>query len=93
MTTTEATILEAALDRYGLEAQIRQLAEECGELVAAVNQHHRGRVPVTQIAQEIADVRIMLEQMELNYELAAEVAFWRAEKIKRLAERLGMEVR
>ena len=47
---------------WGDNKQLRQLTEECGELVAAVNQYERGRITADQLASEVADVLICLEQ-------------------------------
>ena len=47
---------------WGEHKQLRQLTEECGELVAAVNQYERGRITAEQLASEVADVRIMVAQ-------------------------------
>ena len=65
-------------DHYGFHAQSRQLAEECAELTVAVNKYYRKcdkltftprehldiQHCVSNIAEEIADVSIMLEQMK-----------------------------
>ena len=49
-------------DHYGIENQMRQLAEECSEL--AVEASHSARIGTTvKIIEEIADVLIMVEQI------------------------------
>ena len=49
-------------DHYGIENQMRQLAEECSEL--AVEASHSARIGTTvKIIEEMADVLIMMEQV------------------------------
>ena len=49
-------------DHYGIENQMRQLAEECSEL--AVEASHSARIGTTvKIIEEMADVEIMIEQI------------------------------
>ena len=49
-------------DHYGIENQMRQLAEECSEL--AVEASHSARIGTTvKIIEEMADVLIMVEQV------------------------------
>lgn len=57
--------VKAICIEWGSESQMRMCQEECGELVAAINQFFRGRIGVLELAEEVADVRIMAEQMEL----------------------------
>lgn len=49
-------------DYHGYGEQSRMLQEECGELVQAVNKHHRNGNMVTLI-EELADVQIMMIQI------------------------------
>lgn len=49
-------------DHYGIENQMRQLAEECSEL--AVEASHSARIGTTvKIIEEMADVLVMMEQV------------------------------
>jgi NTP pyrophosphatase (non-canonical NTP hydrolase) len=54
-----------AINEFGLLSQMRMCQEECGELIAAINQFLRGRIGLKDLAEEVADVRIMVEQMEI----------------------------
>jgi len=82
------SVLRRALRRYGFEAQLSMLTEECGELVAAVNRYRRGRAGAFEaMIEEMADVSILLDQMRLVY--GAEIDAARARKLARLRERLG----
>lgn len=52
----------AAVDKWGALPQLRMLQEECGELIAAINQMDRGRVGLDALAAELADVLICTVQ-------------------------------
>lgn len=58
-------IYRAALDRYGLPAQILQTCEECAELQQALLHYLRGRQ--SDVVGEIADVLVMANQMRLAF--------------------------
>ena len=83
--------LKQALDTYGAEAQTLVAFEEVAELEKELCKHARGRNNRDAIAEEIADVLIMLEQMMLLHDCKDAVADFRLRKIKRLAERLKEE--
>ena len=83
--------LKLALDTYGAEAQTLVAFEEMAELEKELCKHARGRDNRDAIAEEIADVLIMLEQMMLLHDCKDAVADFRLRKIKRLAERLKEE--
>lgn len=78
-----------ALKRYGSKLQLDMLQEECGELVAAVNQYRRGRISTDELVSEMADVRVMLRQMAILFR--AELPKIEAEKYERLRQRLAGE--
>lgn len=61
---------------------------EAGELLDAVADFKRGRCDTDHIAEEIADVEIMLEQLKIIYQCHGAVAYWRQKKIERLAKKL-----
>jgi NTP pyrophosphatase (non-canonical NTP hydrolase) len=53
-----------AVDTWGIEAQGRQVQEECAELIVAVNHWSRGEPgAIDDVLEELADVRLMLEQL------------------------------
>lgn len=61
-----------------------------GELAAVVTQHFfQNRDREKEIAEEIADVQIMLEQIILHLGIEKEVAEWRQGKLKRLESRIN----
>jgi len=49
--------------QMGVEMQTDMVAEEVGEMLSALSKFKRGRVRPMELAGEIADVRIMLDQI------------------------------
>jgi NTP pyrophosphatase (non-canonical NTP hydrolase) len=64
----EVKTMQAALDQWGINAQVGQTVEECAELIVAL-QKYINRTPqpgmIENILDEIADVEMMLAQMRL----------------------------
>lgn len=82
-------VLKSAVNCYGLEAQLNQLTEECGELIAAVNHFRRGRVcGRVELVEEMADVCILIEQIIIGLDCSAEVTDFMSRKISKLDGRL-----
>ena len=52
-----------AVKQWGADFQIGMVAEEVGELLSALSKFKRGRIRPMDLASEIADVRIMLDQV------------------------------
>jgi NTP pyrophosphatase (non-canonical NTP hydrolase) len=82
-------LYKEAIEKWGEEAQINMLNEECGELIAAVAQFKRGRTSHHDVMTELADVFIMVEQIAtmMNYddfekELERKLIRLRDEKLK-----------
>lgn len=91
MTEAEKKILEKALDTYGSQAQITMVFEEMSELQKELCKFLRGKddgKTIANIAEEIADVEIMLDQMKLLFDIGDDVADYREDKILRLKRRL-----
>jgi len=61
--------VERILEHYGKKHQMYKVAEELSELQTIVIQdaNESGKVPVSRIAEEIADVYVMLKQLEIMY--------------------------
>lgn len=89
MNPVEKYLLEKALAHYGPEAQIKMLYEEMAELQQAVCKHDRGADNLDNIAEEIADVGIMLDQMRLLFNVEERSEEIRLEKVARLAGRMS----
>ena len=79
---TEYEILTAAIRTFGEKSQEGVAVEECAELIQAISHKHRGRE--NNIAEEIADVEIMLEQLKIINNCHNECAEIHKQKIDRL---------
>ena len=86
-------LYKLAIARYGNEAQISQGIEEMAELIQAVNKFRRKPVieNLENIAEEIVDVEIMLEQYKIIYAANPIVEKLKNQKLQRLASRLGVK--
>lgn len=76
-----------ALEKWGT-AQIIIAFEEMAELQKELSKYLRGKENITEIAEEIADVTIMLEQMKLLFNIEDIVKDYKNQKLRRLEERL-----
>ncbi len=83
-TTIEKELLKEALNRWGDDFQIMMLFEEMGELMQAISKFKRGRLVADRIAEEIADVEILLNQMKLLYGIERDASIWKKEKLNKL---------
>ena len=71
------------LKKWGLEAQLDMLVEECAELIVAVNHMRRIRIITDNVFEECADVSILIEQMEQFYK-TNRIMGWKKLKLRRL---------
>lgn len=81
-------IYRAALEAFGARAQVLMAIEEMSELTKELCKNDRGRENVTHIAEEIADVEIMLGQMKILFDCTGAVDKFRRYKLNRLARRI-----
>lgn len=81
-------LYEKAKERYGEDAQKLQAIEELNELSKEVIKDLKGCGTPFHIADEIADVEIMLEQLKLMYGVGELVYERKRYKKKRLEKRL-----
>ena len=65
-------IERAALETWGYPTQVLKLMEECGELLAVVGHYIWARATKEDVLAEIADVRIVLDQLMLMIEKTPE---------------------
>ena len=91
MKSTDGDVLRAAIEFYGEESQLKMLLEEMSELQKEVCKHWRGEDNLAHLAEEIADVEIMLEQTKMIFDLNASVFWYRKAKLNRLEERILTE--
>ena len=82
------TLCRRALRAWGAEMQSVVAAEELSELQKELCKSVRGEDNADAIAEEIADVQIMLEQMLLLHDCRDAVDEWRRRKLERLEQRL-----
>lgn len=85
---TRDEILKKALQHYGANSQRIVAIEEMSELTKELCKVSRGEENDAHIAEEIADVRIMLDQMEILFDCAGAAAAYQAAKVERLRKRL-----
>lgn len=72
---------------YGNEKQTELAIEEMGELLVAINHHKRGRVDVSAVQEEIADVKIAMDQLAMIYGEEG-VSEFEKKKLARLKDRI-----
>lgn len=84
-------IYYAALKKWGFEAQIWMVIEEMSELQKEICKAKRGKRDYDALADEIADVAVMLEQLQVIFGLRNLVFKHMDAKITRLKERLTAE--
>lgn len=78
----------AALETFGKSSQMQVAIEEMSELTKELCKNGRGQENTTHIAEEIADVEIMLRQMKMLFDCTGQVDGFRWYKLERLAGRI-----
>lgn len=63
------TTLEKAIEVYGKDMQLNVAIEEFSELIKEICKHKRGEDNRDNIIEEIADCRIMIEQLMIIFEI------------------------
>lgn len=84
----ERDVYKQALEKWGAEVQICMVFEEMAELQKELCKYKRGNVNFHSIAEEIADVEIMLGQMKILFGIEGAVENFKEYKLERLKERL-----
>lgn len=77
-----------AIEKYGEDAQLWMVIEEMSELAKEICKFQRGKRSLADIADEIADVQIMLEQATMIFGVDDLVREHRDAKVMRLKERV-----
>ncbi len=67
MNDEQKDICQLALDHYGREHQMAKTIEECSELNRALARALFIEMDLTNLLEEIADVKIMIQQMEMKF--------------------------
>ena len=82
-------VYQAALRKWGVDLQTMMAVEEMSELTKEICKIKRGKIDLDALADEIADVTIMLEQLREIYGLNDAVCDHMDAKILRLQSRVG----
>lgn len=83
---------QAAVDEWGIDAQANMAEEEAAEFIVASKHYARGKISADALVDELADVRIMYEQLARF--IGRERVESRVEtKMDRLRERLPDDAR
>ena len=85
----ETEILLAALNKWGIDAQINMCIEEMAELTQALNKYRRGKWSRERVVEELADVDIALRQMIIVF--GQGFIEKREQKLQRLAKKVGVK--
>lgn len=88
---SEEDIYRLAISTWGCEEQTNMAIEEMAELIQAINKTRRypdSAKARDNLAEEIADVAIVLEQLILIYDCSDKAFTWKERKLKRIAEHL-----
>ena len=62
--------MKLLIDHYGHESQKMMLLEEMAELQKVICKEFRGELNKDAITEEVADVLIMLEQVQMMYDIS-----------------------
>lgn len=81
---TNYDIITAAIDKYGEDQQIIVAIEELSELQKELTKHLRGEGNQKHIAEEMADVRIILSELGFIFNNFEKVMEWEGVKLNRL---------
>ena len=81
-------LYQRALDKFGVGVQLTVAVEELSELTKEVCKMIRNIGNTNDLAEEVADVEIMCEQLRHIFSIDADVDDWKKYKLNRLANRL-----
>lgn len=87
MTDWMTAMCKRAVDTWGKHHQLTICMEEMAELTKELSKNIRGQDNDLGIAEEIADVEIMLEQLKIIFGLRTDVENVKQEKLIRLDRR------
>jgi hypothetical protein len=88
---TEEEILHGVQEEYGQSYEMVVAIEELSELTKELCKDMRDQGDEEAIAEEMADVEIVLAHLKLIYKNADMVAEWRGRKLRELEEMLKEE--
>lgn len=94
MTDEQKEILKEAIKHYGAQMQVNVAIEEMSELTKELCKSVRNNANYANIAEEIADVTIMLEQLKIIFALSPKaIEDIKDYKLRRLESRIFNEKR
>ena len=83
------TTIERAIETYGVDMQLNVAIEELSELIKEICKSKRGSDNRDNIIEEMADCYIMLEQLEIIFDVkSSEIRLAIDAKLNRLEKRL-----
>ena len=88
---SEKQILRGVQEEFGLAYEMVVAIEELSELTKELTKEMRGRGDEEAIAEEMADVEIVIAHLKMIYNNAAKVAGWRNRKLRELEQMLREE--
>lgn len=80
----DKSTLKNAIYTYGMEAQLNVCIEELSELIKELCKLKRGKGNYDSLAEEMADVKIILQELDIMFNNGEAVAEWINKKIERL---------
>lgn len=84
----DKAVLIDAIATYGPELQKTVAIEEMSELTKEIVKDLRGNLSTLHMAEEIADVEIMIEQLKIMYNNDKLVEVYKQRKLERLKDRI-----
>lgn len=81
-------LFKRVIKKHGAQMQMVVAMEEMAELQKELSKAIRGKGNKNSIAEEIADVEIMLEQMKIIFDCKKEVRGWKKIKLARIKKRM-----
>jgi NTP pyrophosphatase (non-canonical NTP hydrolase) len=90
---TEKEVLQKAIKSYGVDMQLTVCIEEMSELIKELCKAKREMAKLENIAEEMADVKIMLDQLEIIFGNSEDVTACYHSKVNRLKTRMYIEGR
>lgn len=83
------TIARQTIAKYGYLAQLRQLQEDCAELIVAISHYIRDDIDARdELIEELADVIIMLMQLTPAYNSSSEITHMIDTKLEKLSRKI-----
>jgi len=60
-------VYERTIKKWGHDAQINMMIEECAEVIVALRHYSRRKASLRAVCSELADVEIMSAQMRISF--------------------------